>query len=403
MRKLSIAFVVAVVAAVMLTPGIALANFAIHGGYSMTTDACAGCHRAHTAASSITWNNGVEDRSALLISGADEVYEFCLTCHGSAAAGAATNVVDGVYESDEYGDLGQPLNSGLFDLNGEHGVGDSKHSVTGSWGAWGGGLDGRDGIISTGYGNLIPMSCTSCHDVHGSSNYRILKDYVNGVRVGGYDDLGGGTFDPTPYVVSHETGYPADGWSLHEDGALEMEGYSPDYTNPSYAIAPGGDTSKGISNWCAACHTQYVVNSGTTSITHVEDDYFSGVVDPLGAYDANDGFGLVTRHRHPVNVPMSNYLGPRPLIADPGVPLATVVAGVVDDTSWVDCLTCHVSHGSNVTMEGYARVDDTTDPEPDTGPGGPDDPDRIGGVAPTWSNALLRIENRGVCQECHNK
>ncbi len=404
MRKLSIAFAVAVVASVLLlTPGIALANFGIHGGYSMDTDACAGCHRAHTAASPITWNNGVEERSALLISAADDVYEFCLTCHGSAAAGAATNVVDGVYESDEFGTQGARLNSGLFDLNNEHGVGDSKHSVTGSWGAWGGGATGRDGVFSTGYGELIPMSCTSCHDVHGSSNYRLLKDVVNGVRVGGYDELVPGVFTPTPFVISNETGFPAGGFRLHEDGVIDMEAYVPNYTTPQYAKAPGGNADKGISNWCAACHTQYVVESGTTNVgVYDTDGYKVRTISPDGNYDANDGFGFVTRHRHPVNVPMSNYLGPRDLIANPGVPLATD-GGIVGTDSWVDCLTCHVSHGSDVTMEGFARVDDSTNPEPDTGPGGPGDPDRIGGVAPTWSNALLRIENRGVCQECHNK
>ena len=26
----------------------------------------------------------------------------------------------------------------------------------------------------------IEMSCSTCHDVHGSSNYRLLKDVVNG-------------------------------------------------------------------------------------------------------------------------------------------------------------------------------------------------------------------------------
>ncbi len=395
MRKLSIAFAIAVVAAVMLTPGIALANFAIHGGYSMDTDACAGCHRAHTAASPITWTNSAnEQRSALLISTADEVYEFCLTCHGSAAAGAATNVVDGVYESDEWGDLGAPLNSGLFDLNNEHGVGDSKHSVAGSWPAWGGGPDGGPFPFSTGAGPAIPMSCTSCHDVHGSSNYRILKDVVNGVRVGGYDELVPGEFTPTPYVISNETNYPAGGWLLHEPGAAQMNDYEPNYTTPQYAKAPGGDANKGISNWCAACHTQYVVESGTTNVgVYDADGYKVRTIDPAGAYDAADGFGMVTRHRHPVNVPMSNYLGPRPLIGNPGVPLATD-GGVVGSDSWVDCLTCHVAHGSAVTMEGYANVWNSTDPEPDSG---------NGGVDPTQSNALLRLDNRGVCQECHNK
>jgi predicted CXXCH cytochrome family protein len=79
-------------------------------------------------------------------------------------------------------------------------VGINKHTYNGSsWGAWGGGTTGRDGIISTGHGNQIVMTCGSCHDVHGSSNYRLLKDVVNGVVVGGYSD--GTTCEPEPSAV----------------------------------------------------------------------------------------------------------------------------------------------------------------------------------------------------------
>ena len=392
MRKLTIALAIAVAASVLLlTPGIALANFAIHGGYSMDTDACAGCHRAHTASSSITWNNGVEDRSALLISTADETFEFCLTCHGDDAAGAATNVISGVYEADEWGTLGAELNGGGFERVGGMAA-TSNHTFNGgSWGAWGGGETGRDGIITTGYGEQIVMSCSSCHDVHGSSNYRILKDVVNGIRVGGYD---GGTV-PTPYVISNELGYPSSGWELHEQGAIDMANYQPNYTEPAYAKAPAEDPKKGISGWCQACHTQYMTISGTTTEGLDADGYFAGAVNTDGAYDANDGFGFVTRHRHPVNVELSNFLGPRDLIEPANLPLAESLGGDVDfNDSWVDCLTCHVSHGSAKTMSGFANVWDSTNPEEDSG---------VGGVDPANSSALLRLNDRGVCQDCHNK
>jgi len=395
MRKLTIALAVAVAASVLLlTPGIALANFAIHGGYSMNTDACAGCHRAHTAASSITWTNDAdEQRSALLLGTADEVFEFCFTCHGSDAAGAATNVEDGFYESDQYGTLGAGLNGGGFGM-----AFTSTHTFNGgSWGAWGGGETGREGIITTGYGNQIVMSCSSCHDVHGSSNYRILKDVVNGVRVGGYDPVPSPQNPtPTPFVISNEPGYPAGGWLLHEPGANQVAGYTPNYTTPMYAKAPGGDPEKGISAWCRACHTQYMTTTGTTTEATgpVPDNYFAGVENPAGAYDANDGFGFVTRHRHPVNTELRNFLNSaRPVIDPQRLPVA-YTPGEDWDQAWVDCLTCHVSHGTKATMSGYADVFDSTDPEPDSG---------VGGVDPANSSALLRLDDRGVCQDCHNK
>ncbi|MDF1541809.1 MAG: hypothetical protein RQ731_04970 [Anaerosomatales bacterium] len=394
MRKITIALAIAVAAsALLLTPGIALANFAIHGGYSMDTDACAGCHRAHTASSPLQWSYTDPDTlvtgsgSALLISTADETFEFCLTCHGDDAAGAATNVISGVYESDEWGDIGQPLNGGGFGMNRT-----SNHTFNGaSWAAWGGGETGRDGLFSTGAGPLIVMSCSSCHDVHGSSNYRILRDVVNGIRVGGYE----ADNTPTPYVISNEPGYPSAGWSLHEQGAIEMADYQPDYTTPAYAKAPAEDPDKGISGWCRACHTQYMTNAGTTTQVGVDaDGYFTGTVDPEGAYDANDGFGLVTRYRHPVNVELAEFAGPRDLIDPVQLPTATLPSDTTWDEAWVDCLTCHVSHGSTAEMNGFANVWDSTNPEEDSG---------VGGVDPANSSALLRLDDRGVCQECHNK
>ena len=151
MRKLSIVLAAAsALCVLLLAPGAAVANFGIHGGYTMDTHTCAGCHRAHTAASSITWTNSAnEQRSALLLSAADDLYEFCFTCHGNAAAGAATNVYDGVYEASEYGTLGDDLNSGAFS---EAVVGDNHHTY--------------DGTSSKPHGSseAVVMTCGSCHD-----------------------------------------------------------------------------------------------------------------------------------------------------------------------------------------------------------------------------------------------
>ncbi|MBE0417250.1 MAG: cytochrome c3 family protein [Coriobacteriia bacterium] len=395
MRKLTIALAIAVAASVLLlTPGLAFANFAIHGGYSMDTDACAGCHRAHTAASSITWtNDSDEQKSALLLGTADEVYEFCFTCHGSDASGAATNVEDGFYESDDYGTLGADLNGGGFGM-----AFTSTHTFNGStWGAWGGGETGRDGIITTGYGEQIVMSCSSCHDVHGSANYRLLKDSVNGVRVGGYDPVPTPEDPtPTPFVVSNETGFPAGGWLLHEPGAAQVAGYTPNYTTPQYAKAPGEDPEKGISAWCRACHTQYMTTTGAvTEALYPDGTFDSSTQTATGFYDANDGYGFVTRHRHPVNTEMGNFdKAERGVIQPSRLPLATASTDTTWTDYWVDCLTCHVSHGTKATMSGFANVFDSTDPVPDSG---------SGGVDPTNSSALLRLDDRGVCQDCHNK
>ncbi|MBE0477202.1 MAG: hypothetical protein IBX62_08915 [Coriobacteriia bacterium] len=378
-RKASIAIAVLAAALLLMVPAAAYANFSIHGGYTMDTDACAGCHRAHTAASPITWSTGTGSGSALLISTATENYQFCYTCHDAVSLGADTNVETGIYEGTLVGNtpFGM-LNGGGFDET----IFPAAHLMNGTeWGAYGGGENGINNWVpgqAEGEGPKIQMSCSSCHDVHGSSNYRLLKDLVNGVQVGGYIDSGDPQNPtPDPWVISNEPGYPGGGWLLHEPGAVQVDGYDPNYTTPMYAKAPGEDVSRGMSVWCAACHTQYVVQASE--------------------YNAGDGWGFITRHRHPVNVPLSNFAGARSLIIT-GNPLPVAHGsgdvGSVDATDWIDCMTCHVAHGSSAVMTGYANIDNATDPLPDSG---------SGGVPPTNSNALLRMDNRGVCENCHNK
>ncbi|MDP2181531.1 MAG: cytochrome c3 family protein [Actinomycetota bacterium] len=405
MRKRMILLAVfAAIVVIALTPSVALANFSIHGGYEMDTDACAGCHRAHTAASSITWtrSDGLSEGSALLISTASEIYEFCYTCHDAVSLGADTNVEEGIYEGTLYGTQFAQLNGGGFEAT----LYPAQHMYTGATWEIYGGATVPDILGNLKDGPQIEMSCSTCHDVHGSSNYRLLKDVVNGRSVGGYDGAASGYTPndpkPTPWVVSTEPGYPSGGWLLHAPGAAQVAGYIPDYTEPMYAKAPdlalpaGPDTDKGMSGWCASCHIQYMQRSGAV----LDTDPGLGetlVADALLGYDSNDGFGAVTRHRHPVNVELSVFKGVRPLIIGTNpLPLAHGAgdASTQDSTDWMECLTCHVAHGSNTTMTGYANVADTTDPLPDSG---------TGGVMPTGSNALLRMDNRAVCESCHNK
>jgi hypothetical protein len=366
--RLLFSTILTVIASISLPVPVARANFGIHGSYAMESQTCAACHRTHASTSSIVWSDkGGEQRSALLLGTASTVSDFCFTCHGSAAAGAATNVVDGVYEAKDHGAAGAGLNGGAF---GEHVVGENHHTY--------------DGGSADAYGGDrgIAMTCGSCHDVHGSSNYRLLKDVVNGVKVGGYDKVGPGDYVPDPFVISNERGYPAGGWLLHDAGAAQVARYDPDYTRPMYAKAPGEDPARGISAWCRACHTTYhSPDAGTSS-----------------RYDAGDGFGDLLRHRHPVNVPLDAYLGARPLsVTRLVLPLAQELgswtpAGSASD--WMDCLTCHRAHGSDAVMTGFANVADSTDPQPDTG---------VGTVPPGTKNAFLRLDDRGVCEQCHNK
>ena len=103
-----------VLALALMTTITVFADNGPHGGYGPATDACAGCHRAHTA-----------QAGNLLIASSTAL---CQSCHGPAAFGADTNVWDGVYASrasgGAYGVVDDSLKGGGFanafmDTNGD--------------------------------------------------------------------------------------------------------------------------------------------------------------------------------------------------------------------------------------------------------------------------------------------
>jgi predicted CXXCH cytochrome family protein len=477
-----------VLVTMLVVPAVALANNGPHGGFSDNTDQCAACHRAHTAPSSVQWTYNGASGSALLIGTATFLPEFCLTCHGTSGQGADTNVLDGVYEGrvplgGSQGNPGDALISGPFgnpafknadgldlaNMSPRDGAGNptgpgtavtSKHWYAAdglgnqSWGAWGGGTQASPigqtalqeynnpalalwtgnwpfgaGMRGTG-DQQIPMDCATCHDVHGTSNYRLLKDKVYSVAVGGYDLLG----DPDPYVISAEKGFPQYGFEkgVKYDGSdPSVTTYEPNYTVPRYAKPPDAHDpdpaaamtlntdNKGMAGWCVGCHTYYMgkgtyaqpgtnppslptLNVSRATTYAAENLWGSGGNEILGGT-----WGNVTRYRHPNNVPIENFKGVVPLEYTNAVtPLANDwsegqgtgndALAPLDkgDQDYVDCLTCHYAHGTTATMSGYANSAKPTDPWPDTGDGG---------VQPTTSSALLRADNRTVCQACHNK
>jgi len=415
-HKLVLAFVLAALVALAL-PALAFANFAIHGNYVSDTDACAGCHRAHTSISTITWASGPEQRSALLVSSATRMDQFCYACHDATGQGADTNVQEGIYEGTLYGTQGATLNGGGTEFmpvyNASLGTTvsapvTSEHEFRGSsWGAFGGGYYGGspypDGQISgaqAGESVDIKMDCGTCHDPHGSANYRILKMQVNGNQVGQYGPgFGIDATDPDPdgWVASVEEGWPTGGFRLH----TAYPAYVPDYTTANYAkgydmLTGAENPAKGMSGWCAGCHQTYLREAEMMTKPSDGSTYTaSGSV-----YNAGDGGGLRMRHRHPVNVPLSNFNGQVDLVVDNGLPLAHDLdvsengnTGGNDDSDWIECLTCHRAHGTVANMEGFAADGSL--------------PVDVDGVSRNNfvgdPSALLRQDNRGVCEACHNK
>ena len=460
--------------------GSAYANFGPHGGYVDDTDSCAGCHRAHTSFSTVGWTDtlGWEHTSALLVGSATTMTEFCDACHGDAAPGASTNVASGVFDSGpsaaanvavlspsgsnpatatgypadggsvitSYKTASQfnaPLNGGGFERMPDpyswetnqaaisYKATSSAHKMDVTGPLWGAGAS----PLNWGGGTGVDLTCTDCHDPHGTSNYRLLKARVNGNPVGGYD-----TNDvPTPVVYSMEEGYPvpanlvsggdplvpgtkpgdttanpAGGWLKHEAGQDQMELYRPNYTDTTGTVilqtSSTETADKSMSIWCAACHTDYNQTNAADAVNYNYDPFLPDQVLSAGtALPGGQDY-----HRHAVDTEMGAGQGAGRALQEEvqldadWVPLENSITGDAE-RGWIGCLTCHRAHGSSVEMTGWAAAHLETNtagtyiPVRDSIPGVDPDKGEYDNQDNKGTSALLRANNRGVCERCHNK
>jgi predicted CXXCH cytochrome family protein len=357
------------------------------GTGGLTADSCAACHRAHTAQGEL-----------LLL---DQQPAVCLVCHGSSGTGATTDVEDGlqfsagVAHSDDpavstgvagalrgggfaqarigssnptrlsYQVPSTPNGSGFTGIVPVASTGvatTSRHmnldgSPFGPSSAWGNYQGGFFNYSTDPWvGATVSLTCTSCHNPHGNRQYRILipipfgapntpTDFYPSAAQTVTDAL-----DVPPGQVRNYTNSPA----LYLTGPSGIPpSYVPDYwryctpwntcnSSTQYEKPNGLAQFRGqISKWCSSCHTRYLAGGGSPT------------------YDNGDA---IYRYQH----------------------TTTIFPG---------CTQCHVAHGSNAAMGGTYSSDFPY----------PHDPDATAGTIVTSpSSRLLKIDNRGTCQMCHD-
>jgi len=320
---------------------IVFADNGPHGNYTPTTDACAACHRTHTASA-----------PQLLL---DASPNLCFSCHGSSATGATTNVVDGL------DDANRSLRGGGFDwvtmdadLTGAQTLSvTSKHTIDNSLNTvWGYG--DISATPNPGVAN-VSLTCTNCHNPHGNAGangtatYRILKGNASGNTLLFRNDTGT-TLQTSAIDLPDEVEkrYYVDNAAYFGDHGSNVDGT---YINAA------------LTSWCAQCHTRHKAENTSSN--------------PSQSGHTNSGDAIFA-FRHPTNIEDNlgcgschsmihgNFMPPYPA-----------------------CVTCHVAHGTGVRMSMYS--DEVPLPDGSTTPNG------------DARSALLRLDNRGVCQSCHNK
>jgi predicted CXXCH cytochrome family protein len=386
------------------------------GTSNLTADSCAGCHRAHTAQGEMLLTAPTEE-------------ELCLQCHGAASTGATTDVMTGVqYAINSANGLrggtalgalrgggfdqarissGNPARvifsnqmsssddqwakvsvlANAQDVTSAH-LNLAENGLSAPGVAWG---NGAIGAGDTGPGPGVNLTCGSCHNPHGNGQYRILNPIPD-------PDVSSGTFTPVA----------APGAAVRDS-----------------SIDPDGNSGNGIAN--PTKNYTVVQVKGTAAGASSYLLYASDVLDarglrtktwPAGDYSATSG-----DYWH-VRVPWSSESGTTD--APNGIPATSVGRIAFQDqmTAWCStchtrymsttakvhsgdalfayrhptldklaCTTCHVAHGSNARMEGTFS---STMPFPDGST-----PSYVISTT-TGDSRLLKVDNRGTCQMCHD-
>ena len=327
-------------------------------GWGATPDGCAACHRVH---------RGVNEFLLL-----EETETLCFSCHGNDALGSVLNAQGGTNDS-----TGGALRGGGFDtaridtddpslptpwatppavltigvLAAPGETTQSSHSVDGSAQTiWGNGA--ISGVANPGLAGY-ELECGKCHDPHGNGNYRILRPVPSGSGA------------PTPGYTVPDT-YPKD-----EDTAGNYD--TSNYFNMYFGATPvnpmteppgpvaGQSILYDTAMWCAQCHTRYLAEAGTTA---------SGK-PPAGGSRVDSGDAIFKFRHTSMGYGYSSFGG------SPGFKYNNRA-----------CITCHAVHGSNATAGEYS--------------GAVPDPDGTAGSG-SANSKLLKMNNRGICQKCHNK
>ncbi|MFH1736788.1 MAG: cytochrome c3 family protein [Actinomycetota bacterium] len=363
MTKRIVGIGIILIAIYLAMGGVALAGYP-HGEFADNTDACAACHRAHTAI------------SQYLLAGSSG-NALCTTCHWGGS-GADTDVKNGVYNAsgepdNTWGEPGGRLLAGGFNFIGGTTPSTSIHI-----------LNTPIAPPGANTGATVTLDCTSCHTPHmnqaNQNQYRLLRLKPNGVSQAVSIPWNG------PWTDSSQTTPKVGNGGYRAYTEKDFDPTTPGiqyYTN---------NYKDNVDEWCIACHTRYKIR---------------GDADNLAGdnYDAGDGQGLRPRYRHATDIKIQGEIDPFNLLSyqlitdlpledyngDDGTgstPAEKYTYRYTEDK--MTCLTCHRSHGTDVVMTGFANFED------------PENPARgERGTLPT-NSMLLRLPNRGVCVSCHN-
>lgn len=329
--------------------------FAFHDGGVAD---CQGCHTMHNSQNGALVDPNSPNGNPWLLKDATPS-DVCLSCHGTSAS-RGVFAADPLAPGNEHGG-GDYVFLTEDNLNDGHGGATSPipgnragHNIVApSRGV------AADGTLLTAPGGIFSSSllgCSSCHDPHGNTNFRLLYG-IGSIQDGQY------TFtQAAPDAIGITLG----------SSAVET-----DVNHTAYL--------SGMSDWCGNCHGDFHNTSYPTELRHPSGAALGGTIS--GIYNRYNGTldqtGAVQATSYLKDVPFED---PANTVTSTAGPSAT---------SRVMCLTCHRAHANSAMDAGRWDFTVTLMYEDGDESGSFEIPNPYGGAA--------NHSQRSLCNKCHNK
>ncbi|TAK33005.1 MAG: hypothetical protein EPO21_13855 [Chloroflexota bacterium] len=381
MKKILVIAAAAVVLSLAVV-AIVSANAGPHGNYDISTSACAACHRAHSAVG-----------GELLL--ASNVTNLCYTCHGTGLT--ITDPFAGTTSTN-----GGTLNGGGFVYVG----GSSGPSATSMHQVKGLTKDTFQAVAfggtTSGAGIAGVLECISCHNPHGSTNYRILRDADNGFgQPIAWGPMGSASYgDAVPW---------GNGQVVEAGGETHNVAATPQ----QYTIGNVANYTAGMRDFCASCHKSYLTLTGSAMTASTNSAMlYPGTQSVPGMtgkwWELNAGIATqsattyganIARYRHATSVAVNPARWGGVL---PALRFAYDYEGLGTTGSARDfvCTTCHFAHGTSAAADTWASHNYNLGLPGGALTGFATGPNMSSGTDVNASS-LLYLSNRGVCYSCH--
>ena len=327
---------------------------------------CAGCHTMHNSQDGVAVDAASPLGNSWLLRDATPS-DVCLNCHATGLG--AVFAADVMTPSPLKGagnfiflledNLNDGHNGGLTDPNGvllEAIPGDAAgHNLK----APGHGL-AADATLSTAPGGLFPASelgCSSCHDPHGNSGFRML--------------YGSGRIVQAGLAVFTEAAPPAAGLSI----------FFGSESKTSHTAYQGTEAGANMSKWCSNCHGNF--HSGADGVLRHKTGETLGatVATTYGLYNGSDSIlGGSALTSYLPEVPFEDPANTTSSTAGPSA------------SSLVSCITCHRAHASSAADSGRWDFQVTFLHE-----------DGDESLSYELPDPYASVNQRSLCNKCHKK